>query len=215
MSKTQVIQLFVSNIAYTSKTDDFKSYMTKDSRVTDARLVMCRDGIHNKGYGFVTLSDGKFLEEIKKSDKFVYDGRMLRFSDYVNQHKFYRIHVGNVPEKMTEQQLYDVFSAYGKIDNVKKDIHRMTGTPKGTASIVFTNYDDFRKVLDSKNININFEDKECVMLVTKRRMNKFIGRPIYNGMRSMNMYYAPKPYGRKLTIQRVSVSQNNTQQQSK
>jgi RNA recognition motif-containing protein len=46
-----------------------------------------------------------------------------------------RIYVGNCSYDVTEQQLRDVFSAYGEVDNVSVVTDRDTGRPRGFAFV--------------------------------------------------------------------------------
>jgi len=51
-----------------------------------------------------------------------------------------KIYVGNCSFDITEQQLRDVFSAYGEVDSVSVITDRDTGRPRGFAFIEMSNH---------------------------------------------------------------------------
>lgn len=65
------------------------------------------------------------------------------------------IYVGNLPYRLTEQQLGDVFAAYGEVSKVKIITDRETGRAKGFGFVEMTNDSDAQKAikeLDGKNV---------------------------------------------------------------
>lgn len=161
-------KLFVSNVPYNCTEEEFQNFIvtTSQTGVKEARLVKKLNGEINKGYGFVTLLSRESMEKFK-SEEVIFNGRKLKFTDYVNQQKFYKLHVMNVPATLSEQSLYQMFSQYGKVDNVKRDVNFVTKEYKGTAMVVFTNYEDFNKVLTQKELVFSDDVK---LIVTKRRL---------------------------------------------
>ncbi len=180
-------KLFVSNVPYNCTEDEFKNYMLTLDGITSVRLVQRQTLVQkqteetNKGFGFITVATQEIHDNFLKNDQIVFNGRKLKFIEYVNQQKFYKLHVTNVPENVSEQNLFDLFSKFGTVDSVKKDFNFTSKEFKGTALVVYTNYEDFNKVLTMQNIqyvdNITFT-------VTKRRMpfrrqfRRFPKRPI-------------------------------------
>lgn len=182
------MQLFVSNIPYTCTVEEFEKQIKNFVANATTRLVMKSDGQSNKGFGFVTIPDehieiGKSLIDASGSGVVV-DGRRLKFTPYVNQQKFYKLHISNLPSEIKEKELFDVFSTYGKLDNVKIDIDFKTKQSRGTACVVYTNYEDFSKVLQLGEVTIGSSQVKIV----KRRLFK----------RKQNMF----PVKRQLKIER-------------
>lgn len=160
------MQLFVSNIPYTCTVEEFDKQIKNFVANATTRLIMKPDGQSNKGFGFVTTDIGESL--IDTSTSIVIDGRRLKFTPYVNQQKFYKLHISNIPSGVKEQELFEVFSTYGKLDNVKIDIDFKTKQSRGTACVVYTNYEDFSKVLQLGEITIGSSQIKIV----KRRLFK-------------------------------------------
>jgi RNA recognition motif-containing protein len=170
------MQLFVSNIPYTCTIEAFDKQIKNFVADATTRLIMKPDGQNNKGFGFVTIPDAQM--ELGKSlidavgTGVVVDGRRLKFTPYVNQQKFYKLHISNIPEGIKEQELFEVFSTYGKLDNVKVDFDYKTKQSRGTACVVYTNYEDFSKVLQLGEITIGTSQVKIVKRrLFKRRQN--------------------------------------------
>jgi len=161
-------KLFVSNVPYNCTEEEFRNFMMalSPSSLKDVRLVKKSTSEVNQGFGFVTLLTQESMEAFKKQEV-IFNGRKLQMSDYVNQQKFYKIHVMNVPEALTEQMLFDMFSQFGKVDSVKRDFNFVTKVFKGTAMVVFTNYEDFNTVLTKRELVFSDDVK---VTVTKRRL---------------------------------------------
>lgn len=156
-------KLFVSNIPYNCTEEEFKTFLLTLDDVKSVKLVQKPNVPFNKGFGFVTVSSKEIHDSLIANDKVIFNGRKLKFTEYVNQKKFYKLHVMNVPELATEHDLFATFSKFGSVDSVKKDYVQF----KGTAVVVYNNYEDFNTVLKMKYIPFT----EAIMLtVTKRRL---------------------------------------------
>jgi cold-inducible RNA-binding protein len=62
-----------------------------------------------------------------------------------------KIYVGNCSFDITEQQLRDVFSAYGEIQSVDIITDRNTGRPRGFAFVEMANPDEARAAIKGLN----------------------------------------------------------------
>lgn len=194
------MQLFASNIPYNCTPEVFDSQIKNSVADAKTRLIMKPIGASNKGYGFVEVGEeaSKILLD-QTSHGIIIDGRRLKFVPYINQQKFYKLHVSNIPLEINESELFEVFSTYGVLDSVKIDIDFRTKTPRGTAMIVYTNYEDFSKVLQLGTVTV--ANKQ--LTISKRRM--FKRNPTFTPRRNAQQQI---PLGRPLNIQRPQPSNN-------
>jgi RNA recognition motif-containing protein len=193
------MQFFVSNIPYQYTAEDFDAFIKTIIPTATTRLMVFNDksaqprlgAKKNKGYGFITVED-KDVETVKTSDKFVIETRRLTFTEYVNQQKLYKLHVTKIPENITEKDLFEVFSVYGKLDCVAFDKDKNTGLGRGSGVVVYSNYEDFHKVLEMKVVVVDGKELE----ISKRRLFKrpFVNRP----------KFVPNKLGRPLEIKRAN-----------
>lgn len=61
------------------------------------------------------------------------------------------IYVGNVPFKMTESELHDLFANYGSVTSCKLIIDRETGRSKGFAFVEMEDDNDGRTAIEELN----------------------------------------------------------------
>ena len=171
-------KLFVSNVPYNCTEEEFRTFMLTFDGVKDVKLIVRQNTTINKGFGFVTVTTMEVHDGFMENETVIFNGRKLKFSEYVNQQKYYKIHVMNVPETVTEQNLFDTFSKFGSVDNVKKDYNVVLKRFKGTAVVVYNNYEDFNTVLTMKDVP--FSDT-VTFAVTKRRLPLKRQFPMNNG----------------------------------
>jgi RNA recognition motif-containing protein len=62
-----------------------------------------------------------------------------------------KIYVGNCSFDVTEQQLHDVFSAYGEVNSVSVITDRDTGRPRGFAFIEMSNHTEAQAAIKGLN----------------------------------------------------------------
>ena len=149
---------FVRNIPYDCNEEEFRNFMgTQDTTgsIVNVRLVVSNQNAEtprNKGYGFVTFNNEEVRNNFVANEQILFNGRRLKFVEYVNQQKYYKLHVGNIPETLSIHDLTNIFSKYGVLYSVKKDYNFKTKTFRGTAEVVYTNYEDFNKVIAMQEI---------------------------------------------------------------
>lgn len=185
-------KLFVSNVPYNCTEEEFKTFMLTLEGVKDVKLIPRLNVPFNKGFGFVTVSSKEVHDSFMTNDNVIFNGRKLKFTEYVNQQKFYKLHVMNVPEAATEQELFNTFSKFGSVDSVKKDFNYALKKFKGTAVVVYNNYEDFNTVLTMKDVPLT---ETVILTVMKRRL------PFKRQFRSFAPK-APQVPGHVLNIQR-------------
>lgn len=161
-------QLFVSNIPYDCTEETFEQAFNKEYEITSRRLVRNPRTKQIRGTGFISTNNETAYNGLLNGEiPIVINGRRLKFSEYVNQKKFYKLHVRNIPKDTTNQNLFLFFQQFGALDSVKIDINYKTKESKGTATVVYNNYDDFNKVLTMKTVKFS----DTVNLeVQKRRL---------------------------------------------
>lgn len=192
MNKKMEFKLFVSNVPYNCTEEEFKTFMLTLEGVKDVKLVPRLNVPFNKGFGFVTVLSKEVHDSFMTNDNVIFNGRKLKFTEYVNQQKFYKLHVMNVPEATTEQELFNTFSKFGSVDSVKKDFNYILKKFKGTAVVVYNNYEDFNTVLTMKDVPLT---ETVILTVMKRRL------PFKRQIRSF-VPNAPQVPRRKLSIQK-------------
>lgn len=144
------LTLFVSNIPFDLTADNIHERLN-NFNIKNIRLIM-KDPKISKGFGYITLTNQTDYENLLKSTT-VINGRRLKFSPYQSKQKYYKVFILNVPDAMTEQQIYDEFSKFGSVDTVVK--FNLSSRLKGIASVTYDNFNDFNKVISMKEIKLD------------------------------------------------------------
>ncbi len=61
------------------------------------------------------------------------------------------IYVGNIPYRLSEDELKEIFQEYGTVDSVKIITDKFTGRSKGFGFIEMPNQDEAQKAIDELN----------------------------------------------------------------
>ncbi|MEN9344478.1 MAG: hypothetical protein RLZZ453_1265 [Chlamydiota bacterium] len=62
-----------------------------------------------------------------------------------------KLYVGSLPFSTTEEELHELFSAYGAISSVRIITDKFTGMSKGFGFVEMENLDDAQKAIDALN----------------------------------------------------------------
>ena len=162
-------KLFIRNIPYNIDEKEFKIEMEKIDGMIDCNLVTKVGRPINKGYGFISVNSEEKQNELITTNNIVIRGRILRFTKYINQQKYYKLHVMNVPIEISEQDLLNFFSKFGQVDSVKRDFNVAQQQYRTTVVVVYDNYEDFKTVLELKTVKY---DGQTTFDIVKRRTFK-------------------------------------------
>jgi RNA recognition motif-containing protein len=206
-------KLFIRNIPYNIDEKEFKMEIQKIDGVIDCNLIMKFGQPINKGYGFVSVNSEDIQNELLTTNSVTIGGRIIRFTKYSNQQKYYKLHVMNIPIDISESELLNFFSRFGQVDSVKRDYDVMNKQYKNTAVVVYDNYEDFKSVLELKTIK--YDGQVTFDIVKRRTFNKnpynngFVQRPKFYQFPRNN--YQKRTYGnvekKKLNIIRPNMTQ--------
>jgi CUG-BP- and ETR3-like factor len=98
-----------------------------------------------------------------------------------------KLFVGQVPSPTTEQQIRDVFSPYGTIQEIQFMIDRATNQPKGCCFIVFANEASAQNAIDNLHEKVALPGAKRSMIVNKHTSKSSGGggeNKLYVGMLS-------------------------------
>ena len=156
-----LLKLFVGGLNYLSLRDDIKSYFQTFGKVQSCSLLTDKVTGKSRGFAFVSIKDPKnILEKKILSRKHEINGKIVDVKPAVEGKKreemmdsSKKIFVGALEPSVTEKDLIDFFSKYGKV----KD-----------ASVLFDNNRNASRCFGF----VSFEDKKTVDILVQE--NKYI-----------------------------------------
>jgi RNA recognition motif-containing protein len=179
-------QIFVSQIDFNITTDEFTKF------IKDTFGEMEIKYFEHKGYAFLKTPSDEIYNKVMSSTDLKLNERIIRFKEY--KYHLHGIHISGIPKTMKIDIITSVFSKFGNIESIIMDRDYITGEHRGSCKIEYTEHDNYKKVLEMKEVKID----DVVLSVTKRYINdqrKFNGNSKFNSGSS----YRPRPH---LNIQR-------------
>jgi len=107
-----------------------------------------------RGFGFVTFSDPSVIDKVLEDDH-VIDGRTVEVKRTVPREemttkdgpKTRKIFIGGLPPSLTEDELKDHFSSYGKVVEHQIMLDHSTGRSRGFGFVTFESEDSVERVI--------------------------------------------------------------------
>ncbi|KAG5128985.1 hypothetical protein JHK84_035382 [Glycine max] len=137
--------------AKSSSEETFVKYFEKYGEITDSVIMKDRHTGRPRGFGFITYADPSVVDQVIQENHVV-NGKQVEIkrtipkgSSQANDFKTKKIFVGGIPTSVSEDELKNFFSKYGKV--VEHEIIRdhTTKRSRGFGFIVF----DSEKVVDN------------------------------------------------------------------
>lgn len=172
-------KIFVGNVPFNCTEEEFKYTFKNLEGYVTAELISRSQSNSTRGFGFVTFSNKKYVDEfLERKDKIILGERILRFTKYYNYDdsnfmiknlKKNNIFVYGIPNYFDNNKLKEFFSSYGQVllGYINTDI--LTGKKINTGYIEFVDEDVYKKVLNLKNFEL---DDGIILTVSKFKEKK-------------------------------------------
>lgn len=162
-------KLFVGGIAWETNEESFTKYFSKYGEISDSVIMMDKVTGRPRGFGFVTFADSEVTNRVLEEDH-VIDGRTVEVKRTVPREDMQtkgvmrtkKIFIGGIPISLSEDDLREYFSAYGKIIEHQIMLDRNTGRSRGFGFVTFETEDAVERIfsdgrmheLDGKRVEI-------------------------------------------------------------
>ncbi|XP_071736705.1 uncharacterized protein [Rutidosis leptorrhynchoides] len=187
-------KIFIGGLAKDTTIDAFVKYFGKYGELTDSVIMKDRQTGRPRGFGFVTYADPAVVDTVI-AETHIINGKQVEIKRTIpkgageRESKDFRtkkVFVGGIPTSVTEDELKDFFSKYGKV--VEHEIIRdhATNRSRGFGFIVF----DSEQVVDTMLLDGNMIDMNGTKVEIKKAEPK---KPSNTGPMS---YGGEQPRGR-------------------
>jgi len=150
-------KIFISNIKKTTQ-EDFEKFLNKEfGKIDEIKYYQ------NRNIAYLTISNKDIYDKIISSKSLKYLNKYLKIKEYI-QKKHY-LHIYNIPERFNFSDICKLFDNYKSIITISLDYNNRTGICKNTCNIILNDFEEYKKLLDQKDIKIN--DNEIIH-ITKR-----------------------------------------------
>lgn len=143
-------KIFIGGLAKDTTLDTFTKYFEKYGEVIDSVIMKDRFTGRPRGFGFITYADPSVVDIVIREDHIINDKQVEikrtipKGAGQTNDFKTKKIFVGGIPTNVTEEELKDFFSKYGKVVDHEIILDHATKRSRGFGFVVFDN----EKVVD-------------------------------------------------------------------
>ena len=150
-------KIFISNINKTTQ-EDFEKFLNNEfGKIDEVKYYI------NRNIAYLTISNKDIYDKIIYSKNIKYLKRNLIIKNYI-QKKHY-LHIYNIPDNLTFTDICKLFDNTKSIIAVSLDYNNKTGESKNTCNITLTDFEEYKKLLEQKDIKINDDE---IIHITKR-----------------------------------------------
>lgn len=150
-------KIFISNINKTTQ-EDFEKFLNNEfGKIDEVKYYI------NRNIAYLTISNKDIYDKIISSKNIKYLKRNLIIKNYI-QKKHY-LHIYNIPDNLTFTDICKLFDNTKSIIAVSLDYNNKTGESKNTCNITLTDFEEYKKLLEQKDIKINDDE---IIHITKR-----------------------------------------------
>ena len=149
--------LYVSNLPKENffDLDFYKFFTSRGFRVKHAKIVIDSKTMKSRGYGYLQFTDKEEAQRcLDKLNNQVLNGQALRIVHSVNELKFdvdANLLVKNIDKETTQQEIFDMFKAFGSVESCKLETYPNSKESRGYAYVQFAQKADAEKAIEALN----------------------------------------------------------------
>ncbi|TWW80837.1 Heterogeneous nuclear ribonucleoprotein A3 [Takifugu flavidus] len=166
----QLRKLFIGGLSFETTEESLRAHFEKWGSLTDCVVMREPACKRSRGFGFVTYSCLREVDEAMKARPHKVDGRVVEPKRAVSREdsnkpgahlSVKKIFVGGIKEDTEEDQIRDYFEKYGKIECVDIMEERSSGKKRGFCFVTFDDHDTVDKIVAQKYHTINLHNCEA------------------------------------------------------
>uniref|UniRef100_A0A671YED0 Heterogeneous nuclear ribonucleoprotein A3 n=1 Tax=Sparus aurata TaxID=8175 RepID=A0A671YED0_SPAAU len=176
----QLRKLFIGGLSFETTEESLRAHFEQWGTLTDCVVMRDPNSKRSRGFGFVTYSSVREVDEAMKARPHKVDGRVVEPKRAVSREDsnkpgahltVKKIFVGGIKEDTEEYHIREHFEKYGKIECIDIMEERSTGKKRGFAFVSFDDHDTVDKIVAQKYHTINFHNCEVRKALSKQEMS--------------------------------------------
>ncbi|XP_042562854.1 heterogeneous nuclear ribonucleoprotein A1b isoform X2 [Clupea harengus] len=175
----QLRKLFIGGLSFETTDESLRAHFEQWGTLTDCVVMRDSQTKRSRGFGFVTYSSVKEVDEAMTMRPHKVDGRLVEPKRAVSREDSNRpgahitvkkIFVGGIKEDTDESHLRDYFEQFGKIDAIDIMVDHKTGNKRGFAFVTFDDHDAVDRIVIQKYHTVNSHNCEVRKALSKQEM---------------------------------------------
>uniref|UniRef100_A0A3Q0SXT3 Heterogeneous nuclear ribonucleoprotein A1 pseudogene 48 n=1 Tax=Amphilophus citrinellus TaxID=61819 RepID=A0A3Q0SXT3_AMPCI len=180
MEPEQLRKLFIGGLSFETTEESLRAHFEQWGTLTDCVVMRDPNSKRSRGFGFVTYSSVREVDEAMKARPHKVDGRVVEPKRAVSREDsnkpgahltVKKIFVGGIKEDTEEYHIREYFEKYGKIECIDIMEERSTGKKRGFCFVTFDDHDTVDKIVAQKFHTINFHNCEVRKALSKQEMS--------------------------------------------
>lgn len=217
-------KVFVGGLSSDTKMDHLRDYFSNFGTVESATVKYDKSG-RSKGFGFVLFEDPSVPEKVYAQEVHIIQGKRVdtKSAHRRDQALARKVFVGGLDTEMTDNELREYFSQFGKIAQVEAPIDKTKQKRRPFCFILFENEQSAEEVLKQPRHTIAGKPVDCKRANPKtmdnnQQNNQMMAQALaHYSMASLNQnpyQYAQQPRSQQqLQYQQVALAAQQQQQQ--
>ncbi len=178
--------------------DFFKFFTSKGYKVKNAKVVIDSRTNKPRGYGYLQFVDPAEADRcLREMNNQTLMGNALRIVKSTSEPKFEKdanLLVKNIDKEVTQQEIYDKFSAFGNVVSCKLETYPNSKESRGYAYVQFEKPEDAQRAIDTLNgQELKGKKLEVTTKKEKKDLDKKDAKP--TAVESNNLFVKNLPQG--------------------
>lgn len=161
--KPRLVTMFLSGIDPSLTDKQIKAVLSSISQIRSFRRPeKPRAGANSKSYAFFEVESqysANYTDRPVLVRGFLLNCKVAKDKSKLTDEADKKLYVSNLPPNMTDLELFNLFSPYGRIKKAFMVKNKNDGSPKSFGFVLFNDVADLHKLLDSHQKGIDFKNR--------------------------------------------------------
>ncbi|XP_012692088.1 heterogeneous nuclear ribonucleoprotein A1a isoform X2 [Clupea harengus] len=177
----QLRKLFIGGLSFETTDESLRAHFEQWGTLTDCVVMRDSETKRSRGFGFVTYSSAKEVDEAMSARPHKVDGRAVEPKRAVSREDsckpgahtaVKKIFVGGIKEDTEEHHLRDYFIEFGEIEAIHIMTEKNSDKRRGFAFVTFDDHDSVDRIVIQKYHTVNGHNCEVRKALSREEMNR-------------------------------------------
>ncbi|XP_041945243.1 heterogeneous nuclear ribonucleoprotein A1a isoform X1 [Alosa sapidissima] len=177
----QLRKLFIGGLSFETTDESLRAHFEQWGTLTDCVVMRDSETKRSRGFGFVTYSNAKEVDDAMAARPHKVDGRAVEPKRAVSREDsckpgahtaVKKIFVGGIKEDTEEHHLRDYFIQFGEIEAINIMTEKNSDKRRGFAFVTFDDHDSVDRIVIQKYHTVNGHNCEVRKALSREEMNR-------------------------------------------
>ncbi|CAL8104287.1 unnamed protein product [Calicophoron daubneyi] len=166
-------KLFVGGLSWETTENDLKEYFSRWGKVTQCIIKLDRFTGNSRGFGFVTMENEECVSKVLSvSEHWLKNKKIDPKKAKPSREPLRKVFVGGIDPDVTEEQIREYFSTFGKVESLDLPFDTQKGKRKHYIFVSFATEAAARKAIAKERQEIFGRQCDVRVAVTREQANR-------------------------------------------